>query len=139
MRPTILLSMVLLVGALTAVAQDAGSQGTASSSSNDTLTGCLKGSKGQYYLVEKNGHRHTLMENGQDLSSYVNHNVTVTGKASTARKAGGSSDATTLKTSPRMTTARPDSQTKRSTVGTFRRAERRSRHPLQNCGCSFMN
>ena len=92
MRLTILLSMVLLVGVMTVVAQDAGSQGTASSS-GATLTGCLKGSKDQYYIVEKNGHRHTLMENGQDLSSYVNHTVTVTGKASTARKAGGSSDA----------------------------------------------
>jgi hypothetical protein len=92
MRLTFLLSLVMLVGVLTAVAQDAGSQATPSPSSA-SLTGCLKGSKDQYYIVEKNGHRHTLMENGQDLSSYVNHTITVTGKASTARKAGSSSDA----------------------------------------------
>jgi hypothetical protein len=92
MRLTNLLSIVLLVGVLTAVAQSPGSQST-SSPSNNELTGCLKGSKNQYYLVEKNGHRHTLMENDQDLSTYVNHIVTVTGKASTARKSGASSDA----------------------------------------------
>ena len=92
MRLTILLSMVLLVGIPTTFAQNPSSQGAASSS-NTTLTGCLKGSKDQYYVVEKNGHRHSLMENDQDLSVYVNHTVTLTGKASTARKAAGSTDA----------------------------------------------
>lgn len=63
-------------------------QQTGASSSAGTLTGCLQGSKDQYYLVEPNGKRHALMANNQDLSSYVNHQVTVTGKADTSRAAG---------------------------------------------------
>src|SRR5215472_15329126 len=56
----------------------------------------------------------------------------------TQNRATGSKDAKTRETIPKTTTARPDSQTKRSTSGTLRRAESRSRHPLQNCGASFM-
>lgn len=89
MRLTILLPTLMLTGILTALGQNPGSQSTASSA-GDTLTGCLKGSKNQYYLVEQNGHRHTLMAKNQDLSSYVNHQVTVTGKADTSRVPGGS-------------------------------------------------
>jgi hypothetical protein len=84
---------VLLVGTWVASAvnppQDATQQQSAAASSAGTLTGCLKGTKDQYYLVEQNGKRHTLMAKNQDMSSYVNHQVTVTGKASAAR-AGGS-------------------------------------------------
>lgn len=90
MRFAIFLPMLMLAGVLTPLAQNPGSQGTASS--NTTLTGCLKGSKNQYYLVEKNGHRHTLMANNQDLSSYVNHEVTVTGKPDTSRNPASGSD-----------------------------------------------
>jgi hypothetical protein len=89
MRITILLPTLMLTGVLTLLAQDTGSQSTASSGGT-TLTGCVKGSKDQYYLVDKKGHRHTLMANSQDLSSYVNHEVTVTGKADTSRSAAAS-------------------------------------------------
>jgi len=89
MRLTILLFSLLLTGALTTMAQDSSAQGAAPSSSA-TLTGCVKGSNHQYYLVEQNGHRHTLMASNQDLSSYVGHEVTVTGKADTTRSPGGS-------------------------------------------------
>jgi len=91
MRLTILLSMLMLTSLLTVSAQNSGSQTTASSAGT-TLTGCVKGSKDQYYLVDKDGHRHTLMANSQDLSSYVNHQVTVTGKADASRN-GAASDA----------------------------------------------
>lgn len=91
MRFTILLPMLMLAGVLTALAPNPGSQGTASFRS--TLTGCLKGSKNQYYLVDKNGHRLTLMANTQDLSSYVNHGVTATGKSDTSRNPASASDA----------------------------------------------
>ncbi len=91
MRTAILLSTLMLTGILAASAQNSNSQNTASSGT--TLTGCLKGSSHQYYLVEKNGHRHTLNEKSQDLSSYVNHEVTVTGKADTSRHPSASSDA----------------------------------------------
>jgi hypothetical protein len=95
MRILMLLATLMLTALLTASAQNPNSQGTtqqkqsAATSSSDTLTGCLKGSTDHYYLVEQNGHRHTLMTS-QDLSSHVNHEVTVTGKAS--RQPGTGSD-----------------------------------------------
>jgi flagellar motor protein MotB len=97
MRLTMLFATLMLTTALASLAQNPNSQDTAQQqqqsaalSSTTTLTGCLKGSTDQYYIVEQNGHRHTLMAS-QDLSSYVNHEVTVNGKAS--RKAGTGSDA----------------------------------------------
>jgi len=87
MRTTMLLAMLTLTAMLTASAQ------TAAPSAANTLTGCLKGSADQYYIVEQNGHRHTLMaKNNQDLSSYVNHQVTVTGKADASRSTAPGSD-----------------------------------------------
>src|ERR1700691_4478693 len=56
----------------------------------------------------------------------------------TQNNAGGSSDAITRAISPRTTTLRPDSHTKRNTAGTFRRAVTRSRHPLWNSGFVLM-
>src|SRR5579871_3141130 len=55
----------------------------------------------------------------------------------TQNRAAGSTEATTLATSPKTTTARPASHTNFSTTGTLRRAVSRSRHPLQNSGPSF--
>ena len=75
------------VSALNPGPQDSNQQPAAASGGGSTLTGCLKGKKDQYYLVEQNGNRHSLMST-QDLSSYVNHQVTVTGKADTSRVAG---------------------------------------------------
>ena len=98
MRITILLATLTLTGTLTLFALDPNppgtmqQQSTAASSNADTLTGCLKGSKDQYYIVEQNGKRHTLLAKDQDLSTYVNHQVTVTGKASTARTAGSDAE-----------------------------------------------
>jgi hypothetical protein len=59
---------------------------------SSTITGCLKGSKNQYYVMEKNGTRHVLLAKGKDLSPYVDHEVTVTGKADSNRDASSSSD-----------------------------------------------
>jgi hypothetical protein len=92
MRIANLLLTLMLTSILPASAQSPSSQNT-TSSGGTTLTGCLKGSKHQYYLTEKNGHRHTLMAKTQDLSSYVNHEVTVTGKADASRNPATSSDA----------------------------------------------
>lgn len=94
MRISIFLAALMLVSVSTALSNTSSSQDTttqqqaAASSTANTLTGCLKGSKDQYYILEQNGKRHTLMAKGQDLSSYVNHQVTVTGKADTSRAAG---------------------------------------------------
>lgn len=97
MHISIFLAALMLVSASTALSDTSSSQETtqqqaAASSTANTLTGCLKGSKDQYYLVEQNGKRHTLMATNQDLNSYVNHQVTVTGKASTTRTAGSDAE-----------------------------------------------
>ena len=96
MRITLPLATFILMGVLTMSAQSSNPQDTTqtgASSGAATLTGCLKGSHDQYYIVEKDGSRHTLMAKGQDLSQYVNHEVTVAGKADTSRNAAASSDA----------------------------------------------
>ena len=96
MRITILLATLTLTGTLTLFARDTNppgtmqEQSTAASSNADTLTGCLKGSKHQYYVVEADGTRHTVTAKNQDLGSYVNHKVTLTGKADTSRNAAAS-------------------------------------------------
>lgn len=92
MRVLMLFATLALTGMLTASAQNPSSQGTTAASSGTTLTGCLKGKKDQYYIVESNGTRHSLTSS-QELSSYVNHQVTVTGKADTSRNAAAGSDA----------------------------------------------
>ena len=99
MRIPMLLATLMLTAMSTASAQNPSSQDapqqqqTAAPSGASTLTGCLKGSKDQYYIVEQNGTRHSLMAKNQQLSSYMNHEVTVTGKADTSRNPAGSSDA----------------------------------------------
>lgn len=97
MRKPVLLAFLVLTAALTLSATSGASSSTAQqqsagmSSGGDSLTGCLKGSKHQYYVVEKDGSRHTLMEKGTlDLSTYVNHMVTVKGQAEKGRNAAGS-------------------------------------------------
>src|SRR5215469_13102502 len=56
----------------------------------------------------------------------------------TQNSAGGRMEAMILATSPRTTTARPDSQTNCRTVGTLRSAESRSRQLRQNSGRSLI-
>jgi hypothetical protein len=98
MRTTILLVTLVLTGALTLSAKSGNPSGnqqgsTASSSGTDTLTGCLKGSKHQYYVVAADGSRHTVMARGNlDLSTLVNHKVTLTGKEDTTRAAGSDAE-----------------------------------------------
>ena len=98
MQKILLLATLVVAGTLALSANNAGQsstqqQTTASSSSGDTLSGCLKGSKHQYYVVEKDGSRHSLMAKGdQDLSTYVNHMVTVTGKAENRSGAGSDTE-----------------------------------------------
>ena len=93
MRITIQLAAFILAGMLTMSAQTSNppdTTQTGAASSAGTLTGCLKGSHDQYYIVEKDGSRHTLMAKGQDLSQYVDHEVTLAGKADTSRTAPAS-------------------------------------------------
>ena len=86
-------ALLLVTPSQTLVAQDATQAAQANSiPATTTVTGCLKGSKNQYYLMEKSGTRHVLLAKGKDLSPYVNHEVTVTGKADNNRDASSSSD-----------------------------------------------
>lgn len=84
---TLVLPAVLALSSQ-AVNPPATMQQPTASSGADTLSGCLKGSKHQYYVTEQDGTRHTVT--GKDLGSHVNHQVTLTGKADTGRSAAGS-------------------------------------------------
>ena len=98
MRVSMLLATILFGGVLFATAQDSGSQAkrvTADppqTSGSSTITGCLGGSRHQYYVVEKNGTTHVLIAKNRDLTQYVKHEVTVTGLEDTNRDASASSD-----------------------------------------------
>jgi len=95
MRIPTLLAIVLLAGIAIATAQNPPTdptQTTAATAGTSTVTGCLKGSINQYYVVEKDGTAHVLLSKGHDLSSFVDHMVTVTGKADNNRDASASSD-----------------------------------------------
>jgi hypothetical protein len=87
--------LVLSVPVQILAAQDATTTQPAHANSvpaTSTVTGCLMGSKNQYSVTEKDGTRHVLLAKGKDLSTYVNHEVTVTGKADSNRDASASSD-----------------------------------------------
>jgi hypothetical protein len=86
MRTNVLLAIIVLFGTVAVSAQ------MSNAAAGDTLTGCLKGKTDQYYLVEKNGTRHTLQGKNEDFSQHVNHTVTVTGKASDARVANSDAE-----------------------------------------------
>ena|SRR5271166_5628594 len=93
MRIPMLLAIALLAGMALATAQNPTPEPPqVNTPPTSTVTGCLKGSVNQYYVVEKNGTRHVLLAKGHDLSPYVNHMVTLTGKADNNRDASASSD-----------------------------------------------
>jgi hypothetical protein len=92
MRIPTLLVIVLLAGIALATAQNPTPSQSTTTAGNSTVTGCLKGSVNQYYVVEKNGTRHVLLSKGHDLNSYVDHWVTISGKADSNRDASSSSD-----------------------------------------------
>jgi hypothetical protein len=93
MRIPMLLAIALLAGMALATAQNpAPESAQINTPPTSTVTGCLKGSVNQYYVVEKNGTTHVLQAKGHNLSPYVNHMVTLTGKADVNRDASASSD-----------------------------------------------
>ena len=87
-----MLAAIVLLGMALAMAQNPTPPQSGATAGNSTVTGCLKGSVNQYYVLEKNGTKHVLLSKGHDLSSYVNHWVTISGKADTTRDASSSSD-----------------------------------------------
>jgi hypothetical protein len=57
-----------------------------------TLTGCLKGSVDQYFVIDSSFFEHVLLAKGHEFGPYVDHMVTLTGKADNERDASSSSD-----------------------------------------------
>jgi hypothetical protein len=72
-RKTLMLTLVLLISAVWLQAQDAGKSGPT------TIQGCLKYSKGHYWLTEDNGTTHQLQSQANKLQKQVGHEVELTG------------------------------------------------------------
>ena len=78
MQKTLLLTLVLLISAVWAQAQDAG-QTMGKSSDLITVQGCLQVSNGRYSLTESNGDVHQLTGAATKLSKHIGHEVEITG------------------------------------------------------------
>jgi hypothetical protein len=57
-----------------------------------TITGCIKGSTDQFYLVEQDGTTHLLMGRNRTLRPYLDHWVELGGNRDNNRDASASSD-----------------------------------------------
>jgi hypothetical protein len=81
MKRLALLSSVLLLTAVWAVAQYNNQSGSQSSSdmSNTTIEGCLSGSDGSYSLTDKSGTTYQLTGDTAKLQNHVGHTIQVTG------------------------------------------------------------
>src|ERR1700681_536383 len=84
MKRIILLSSILLLSAVCAVAQYESQQPSASSQSSSdasktTIEGCLAGSVGNYSLTDKSGTTYQLTGDTAKLQAHVGHTVQVTG------------------------------------------------------------
>lgn len=114
MRQFFLLLSILLLGLTWAVAQDATSQPSSSSTGQSdtagaaqtsrsgaggqmTVEGCLSGSNGNFTLTDKNGMSYQLTGDTAKLSEHVGHEVKVTGMTGSSgagsETAGGSAAA----------------------------------------------
>lgn len=96
MRFFTLAAVIALAGFMSVAAQNTTPSTTeppqTASQGRSTLTGCLKGSTNQYYVIEKDGTEHVLLARKHDLSQYVNHEVVLNGQADVNRDASSSSD-----------------------------------------------
>ena len=84
MKRILLLSSILLLSAVWAVAQYGSQQPSASSqnssdASKTTIEGCLAGSVGNYSLTDKSGNTYQLTGDTAKLQAHVGHTVQVTG------------------------------------------------------------
>lgn len=97
MKRILLLSSILLLSAVWALAQYDTQSGASSQSSSDasktTVEGCLSGSNGSYSLTDKSGTMYQLTGDTAKLEKHVGHTMQVTGTAtaSSASKAGSMS------------------------------------------------
>jgi hypothetical protein len=85
----LLLFSVLLLGVSWAAGQTSPNQGTAGSTGQETVKGCLSSSGGNYMLTDKNGKAFQLTGDTSKLTEHVGHEIKVTG---TEAAASGSSD-----------------------------------------------
>src|SRR5881394_3950934 len=104
MRKAILLGAALTLCTALAIAQDAPTAGSAgqagatasssdqatSSSTGNTVQGCLSGSAGSYMLTDSTGVMYQLSGSDSDLSANVNKEVEVTGTAGSKASASAS-------------------------------------------------
>ena len=75
MYKTLTLTLLLVISAAWAQAQDAGQ-----TSGPTTIQGCLQYTNGHYRLTEDNGTSHQLQSEANKLKSHVGHEVQITGK-----------------------------------------------------------
>jgi len=83
MKRILLLSSILLLSAMWAIAQSSSQPITTSPSSSDqgnmTVEGCLSGSVGNYSLTDKSGTTYQLTGDTARLENHVGHTIQVTG------------------------------------------------------------
>jgi hypothetical protein len=85
MKKILLLSSILLLSAVWAVAQyDSQSSGESSSASKTTIEGCLSGSAGSFTLTDNSGTLYQLTGDTAKLDKHVGHTIQVTGMATTS-------------------------------------------------------
>jgi hypothetical protein len=95
MKKIFLLSSILLLSAVWAVAQydnqSSGESKTSADSSATTVEGCLSGASGSYTLTDKSGATYQLTGDTAKLDKHVGHTIQVTGSAM-ASSAGSMSE-----------------------------------------------
>lgn len=86
MKRLFLLSSILLLSAVWAVAQyeSQSSQSSSSDASKTTIEGCLSGSSGNYSLTDKSGTTYQLTGDTAKLQPHVGHTIRVTGTSESA-------------------------------------------------------
>lgn len=93
MKKILLLSSILLLSAVWAVAQSSSQPSTTSSDlGNMTVEGCLSGSVGNYSLTDKSGTTYQLTGDTARLENQVGHTIQVTGTSSDSSAANAAKD-----------------------------------------------
>lgn len=83
MKKILLLSSILLLSAVWAVAQydSQSSSDSGSAAAKTTIEGCLSGSAGSYSLTDKSGTMYQLTGDTAKLDKHVGHTIQLTGTA----------------------------------------------------------
>ena len=92
MRKIFVLSSILLLSAVWAVAQyDSGSTSQSKATASQmTIEGCLGGAVGNFTLTDQSGTIYQLTGNTEKMNAHVGHTVRVTGISSSGAKEPGS-------------------------------------------------